>query len=181
MDKKALRDYARSLRESITNEQKKLYDEVIYNKVINSEEYFNSKVIFIFVSFGSEIDTHKIITKALEDNKIVCVPKVISKKEGMKAVAISSFQELERSKYGILEPREICNEIKPSSIDLVLVPGLLFDTVGGRIGYGAGYYDRFLKQLKRESKKIGIGYKLQLIDKVPMEEHDVFLDYIITN
>jgi 5-formyltetrahydrofolate cyclo-ligase len=181
MDKKALREYAKSLRESITYEQKKLYDETIFNKVIKSEEYKYSQIIFVFVSFGSEVDTHKIIIKALEDKKIVCVPKVINKKEGMKSVAITSIQELERSKYGILEPRDLNNEVNPSSIDLVLVPGLLFDTTGGRIGYGAGYYDKFLKLLTKESNIIGIGYKAQCIDKVPMEEHDVFLDYIITN
>lgn len=181
MDKQQLRKSAKEIRGSISLKQKLAYDEAIYKRIIESEAYKASKVIFIFVSFGSEITTHNIINKALDDNKVVCIPKIISKSEGMKACAIESLSELKPNKFGILEPVDTNNEVNSDKIDLAIVPGLFFDLNGGRIGYGAGYYDRFLKFVRKDTKKIGIAYDFQIIDKVPMDENDVYMDFIITN
>jgi 5-formyltetrahydrofolate cyclo-ligase len=181
MDKKSLREYMKQLRNSTGDKQKQSYDEIIFKTLISDESYKAAQTIFVYVSFGSEVETHKVIEHALKHEKNVCVPKVINRNEGMKAIQIWSFEELKTSNYGILEPANINCEIKPENIDFVLAPGLLFDMNGGRLGYGAGYYDRFLKSVRKDCVKIGAAYHFQIVEHVPMEEHDVFLDRIITD
>jgi 5-formyltetrahydrofolate cyclo-ligase len=180
MDKKSLRKQMRVLRDSVSPQEKELYDQNIFSKITTSAFYRESKNIFIYVSFGSEVETHSIIEQAIKDNKTVYVPKVINREEGMAAVKITALSELKASSFGILEPETISEEAKPWQLDLILIPGLAFDKRGGRLGYGAGYYDRFLNDAKPETNKIGIAYSCQVIDEVPMDEKDIFVDSIIT-
>jgi 5-formyltetrahydrofolate cyclo-ligase len=181
MDKKALRKHMMELRQSFSNETRSQYDSIIYNKLINCEYYNNAKVIFVYVSFMDEADTHKIINHALQNNKTVCVPKIINRTEGMKAVKIDSLSELKENGFGILEPETTTAAVDPKDIELILVPGLAFDKNGGRLGYGAGYYDRFFCEVRAEVKKIAVAYSFQVVDEVPMEEHDVLIDHIVTD
>lgn len=167
-------------RENLNISDKDNYDARIFHLVTESEEYKKAGVIFIYVSYNHEADTHSIICRALKDNKTVCVPKIISKLHGMKAVQIKSFKELKPGAYGILEPENNCG-IDAENIDLVILPGLAFDADGGRLGYGAGFYDRFLCGLRDDAKLIGIGYKFQIVNKVPMESYDHRIHRIITD
>lgn len=180
MDKNELREYMKNLRGSISIEEKDKKDRSIFNKVVNNKQYIEAETIMVYVSFGLEVDTISIIKNALDNNKIVCVPKIINKKDGMKAVKIEKLEDLIKNKFGILEPLSFDKEINGKDIDLFLVPGLAFDKNGGRIGYGAGYYDRFLKNSKDNSLKIGLAYDFQVIDNVPMAENDIYLDIIIS-
>lgn len=168
-------------RASLTKIEKEKLDEIVFQKVIDSREYKDAKVIFLFVSYKDEVDTHRIIGQALQDEKIVCVPKTISMKEGMNAIQIKDFQDLVEGNYGILEPRNHEFIIKENIIDVSFIPGLAFDKKGGRVGYGGGFYDRFLRKTRSNSKKVGIGYSFQILDEVPMEKHDIFIDRIITD
>lgn len=180
--KKAIRKLIKEKKDILSLEQRQKWDKIIFDKVISSYEYRNSKVIFIFVSYNNEVDTHKIMEQALKDGKILCVPKIISKEKGMDIVQIRGFEDLEiSSDYGILEPKNNKLKIEEEKIDLSYVPGLAFDGQGGRIGYGGGFYDRFFEKTRRDSKKIGLAYKFQIFTKVPMDEHDVFIDGIITD
>lgn len=179
--KKDIRRIIKEKRSSITEEERERLNQTIYNKAIDSEYYKNAKTIFIFISFNDEVDTLRIIKKSLEDGKMVCVPKVISKEEGMVAVRINDFKDMTLSNYGILEPKDTTNIVKENLVDLTFVPGLAFDKKGGRVGYGGGFYDRFMKNMKKDSKKIGLAYSFQVLDEVPMEKHDLFIDGIITD
>ena len=180
--KTSLRKDMIALRDGVNIENLKEYSNTIFNKIISTEEYRNSEVIFIFVSFGSEVYTHNLITYSLNMGKRICVPKVISKKDGMKAIEIKSLEELTPSIYGILEPEiKESNIIDEKSIDLVIIPGVAFDKKGGRIGYGGGFYDRFLPLLRKDSKKIAIAYSFQIIEEVPREENDFLVPCIITD
>lgn len=170
----------KAIRNSISIDEKADFDKSIINKVISSTIYKEAKSLFIYVSFGSEVDTHRIIELAIKDNKSVYVPKVINRIEGMAAVKIGSLSELKASSFGILEPESIQETGKPWEFDLILIPGLAFDSRGGRLGYGAGYYDSFLKEVRPETQKIGLAYSCQIIEEVPMEKQDVFIDQIIT-
>lgn len=180
MDKNELRKNIMALRNSMNMEEKASQDSRIFKNVVSSKYYNEATILMVYVSFGLEVDTKCIIEHALENNKIVCVPKIINKREGMKAIRIESLDELIKNKFGILEPVNFQKEVCAKDIDLFLVPGLAFDNLGGRIGYGAGYYDRFLKEAKDKSFKIGLAYNFQVIEKVPMMENDVYLDAIIT-
>lgn len=180
-DKKSIRDKILKIRDGLSIDERKKYDEEIYNKVIESKYYKEAKNIFIFVSYKTEVDTHKIIKTALDQGKTICVPKVISKKDGMYVAIINNFSDLKPGKYGILEPSEESVKVLEEDIDLVLVPGAVFDKEGGRIGYGGGFYDRFLVKLRKDVPKIALAYDIQIIDKVPMDELDVRIDGIIYN
>lgn len=102
----------------------------------------------------------------------------------MDAVEITSLDNLIESSYGILEPSIEENFITPNELDLIVVPGVAFDKNRGRIGYGAGFYDRYFKKINEENikriVKLALAYDFQVLDKVPMDERDVPVDHIIT-
>jgi 5-formyltetrahydrofolate cyclo-ligase len=182
LSKKELRSFVDGKREKLSSAEKYNMDNSIFEKVIDHKSYISANVLFIYVSYKNEVNTHNIIKHALENNKILCVPKIISLREGMKAIRIGSFGELKEGKYGILEP-QLDEEkiISPEDIDLLLMPGVAFDFNGGRVGYGGGFYDRFLKQVREDSKKIALAYSFQIFDKVPMDESDMRIDEVITD
>lgn len=179
--KKEVRKIIKERRAFLTEEKRKNLDKLIFEKVIASKEYKDAECIFIFVSYDSEVDTHNIIKQAIKDGKKLCVPKVISLEEGMIIVQIKSFEDLESGAYGILEPKDNTLKIDESLIDVSYLPGLAFDRKGGRVGYGGGFYDRFIGKTREDSKKIGIGYSFQILEEVPMDAHDKFIDGIITD
>ncbi len=117
----------------------------ITEQILESAIYSRAKTIFTYVSTDQEIDTHRILQHALSVGKRVCVPRCIRQGE-MQAYHIDSMQELHPGKYGILEPEETAMQISPGEINLILVPALACDLHGYRLGYGGGYYDRYLMQ-----------------------------------
>ena len=180
-NKKELRHIIESKRSRISIEEKIELDKNIFKNFINSKEFKNATSIFIFVSYKMEVDTHKIIKKALDYNKEVYVPKIISKREGMKAIKIKSFSELKVGAYGILEPI-FDNPIDViNKIDLIVLPGLAFDLNGGRLGYGGGFYDRFLKNTTEDTLRCAMAYDFQIVNNVTMEEFDERVSIIITD
>jgi 5-formyltetrahydrofolate cyclo-ligase len=181
IDKNYIREKIKMKRNSLSNIERKALDDIISQKVLSSREYREARNLFIFVSFGTEVDTHRIIKRALKDGKNVSVPKTISRERGMAAVRIRRFDELKIGAYGILEPENMDSRVKESAIDLCYVPGIAFDRSGGRVGYGGVYYDRFLKLTGSDSKKIALAYSFQILDKVPREEHDILVDSIISD
>ncbi|WP_333859882.1 5-formyltetrahydrofolate cyclo-ligase [Clostridium sp.] len=181
INKVYIRKVMKEKRDNLCNNEKEKLDSIIFQKVIKSEDYNKAKIVFIFVSYKSEVYTHNIIKRALKDGKTVCVPKIMYKDGYMEAVRIHDFNELKEGAYGILEPLNIDLRVEETSIDICYVPGLVFDKSGGRIGYGGGYYDRFLKKLRNDSKKIGLAYTFQIVDKVPMGKYDVHMDGFISD
>ncbi|MCD2348800.1 5-formyltetrahydrofolate cyclo-ligase [Clostridium guangxiense] len=180
MNKSDIRKKMLQIRNNMDEHEKQIRDNKVFSNIINSNEYKSSTNIFLFVSYNSEVDTHKIIRHSLKEGKRIFVPKVISRKDGMETIEIKGFSDLEKSKHGILEP---CSDkyANPEVVDVVFAPGLAFDKNGGRLGYGAGFYDRYLKLLKKSTAKIGLCYSFQVVENVPMEEYDVRMNGIITD
>ncbi|WP_058485042.1 5-formyltetrahydrofolate cyclo-ligase [Defluviitalea phaphyphila] len=165
------------LKEEVQEKSKK-----IYNNVISSSVYKKAKSIFIYVSMGNEVDTKDIINKALKDGKIVAVPKVYSKRKEMIFSKITSLDELELGHFNVLEPKnESINPLTSDEYTIIIVPGIVFDKNNNRIGYGGGYYDRYLSSVKTSLKIIGVCYDFQIIDKIPVDYYDISLDSIITD
>lgn len=181
MDKSSLRRSMITKRKNIDPSTRNEWDRQIYLQVISSEFYMHSNVIFTYVSYNGEVDTHKIIEKALNDKKTVCVPRVISKSEGMEAVPIKSFDDLVSGAYGILEPPKDALTISPERIDMALVPGVAFSSGGSRLGYGGGFYDRYLPKFRQDACIAALAYSIQLIDAIPMEPQDIKVSMIFTN
>lgn len=177
-----------TLRKDILNERSKLsplnhlsFSKRIISNIISTTFYKNAQVIMCFVSFADEVDTHEFIKQALADGKRIVVPIAVHETKELKPSELKSFDELEPGYYNILTPKkEYIRLVSPEEIDLVLVPGVVFDHYGYRVGYGGGYYDRFLPKLRKDVKKIAIGFGLQVITRVPRESFDVPVDMIIT-
>jgi 5-formyltetrahydrofolate cyclo-ligase len=89
-------------------------------------------------------------------------------------------RQLQPGCYGILEPTSAQVVIEPARLDLALVPGSVFDRCGARLGYGGGFYDRFLSQDAPQALRIGLSFEIQLVDQVPTEVHDQFMDILVT-
>ena len=179
-DKKALRRKILDERKNINIVKKEDMDNKILDKLYESEYYRKSKKIFIYISYDSEINTKGIINKALEDNKKVYVPRTEFKNRLMDAVEIMSLDNLVESDFGILEPSIKEPYIDPNELDLIVVPGVAFDKQGGRMGYGAGFYDRYFKKINKDIIKLALAYEFQTLEKVPMNELDIPVDCIIT-
>jgi 5-formyltetrahydrofolate cyclo-ligase len=169
-------------RNALSDEEIKEKSDKIKNNLLSLDEFKNSKNIMFYVSFNKEVDTHKLIKDLLnEKDKTVLVPYTVKNDLRLNVSELKDFNELELNDFGILEPKEpYIREFNPDKIDIVIVPGMVFDKTGHRIGYGYGYYDRFLKAIKN-ILKIGLAYDLQLVEKIQEEEHDVPMDIIVTD
>lgn len=176
--KKLIRKHILQERRNISKLEKEEKDRIILKDIVSSKEYKEAKKIFIYVSLKDEVDTIELIRAALGDNKEVFVPYVISKEEGMIAVKIQTLEDLESGSYGILEPKDISNSIKDNKeLDLIIAPAVAMTKTGYRIGYGGGFYDRFLQDIGEDTVAIVIVYKEQIVNDIPVEPHD----YIFTN
>lgn len=180
VDKKVLRKEMLIKRDSLHINDKKLFDEKIKIKLENIDFFKKSKSIFIYVGFGSEINTADFIKEFLKMGKRIFIPRTNIKERTMEAVEIKSLDNLIKDKYGILEPAKEIKAEEKINLDLIILPGVVFDKNGGRVGYGGGYYDKYLQNLDKRIPKVAMCYDFQVIDSVPVEEHDIKADYIIT-
>ncbi len=178
--KKALRKQMKDIRKNMNPSYKKECDEKIFRGLISSSLYKNTDTILCYVSTDIEVDTRQFIEYALNNGKKVAVPK--SYQDGiMLFYEIDTLENLERSPFGIDEPCEnIHKRIDELEINnaLCIVPALSFDKFGMRLGYGGGYYDRFLSAYS--PKTIGICYSVCISDKIDSHEYDVKIKNIIT-
>lgn len=183
-EKKVLRKEILEKRNNIDLFKKEEMDKKILNQFYEGKYYKEAEKIFIYISYDSEINTKIIINKALKDNKKIYVPRTEFKTRRMDAVEIASLDNLIESNYGILEPAIDVPHIDPNELNLIVVPGVAFDRNGGRMGYGAGFYDRYFKKINKENMnkivKLALAYEIQMLDKIPMNAQDVPVDFIIT-
>lgn len=157
-----------------------LFSNIITEKILGSYLYKKSNTIMTFISFSNEVNTHNLIKESISNKKRIIVPITFPKTKEIRPSEISNFDELEIGFYNILTPKkEFIRLINPMEIELTIVPGLAFDRNGYRIGYGGGYYDRFLS-LYPDIIKIGIAFDLQIVDSLPREEFDIPVDFIVT-
>ena len=175
LDKKTLRQQAKIRRDIMPEDIRHAKSKIICKKLISDEVFQNANVIFCFISFGSEVETKRIIETALSMGKRVCVPHTLGN-HIMEANEITLQTEYRPDRYGIPEPTEQ-HIVEPSDIDLVVVPGLLFDRRGYRIGYGGGYYDTFLTKCSGTS--VGVVFSEFIIDEIVPDEFDRAVDRVI--
>ncbi len=176
-DKGFLRKLYKLVRNNITESEIQYFDEIIFSKLVNLRIYNDAKTVLIYVSFGSEVDTKKIIDFSLECGKTVAVPFCYGNR--MEFYAIKSSDELIPGKYGI-PTADITNRVSINDFNdaLCIVPALSFDLQGNRLGYGGGYYDRFLEY--HSVKTIGLCYSRCIHPHLPAEDYDIKIDNILT-
>jgi 5-formyltetrahydrofolate cyclo-ligase len=180
MEKKEMRKKVKQLLTQLTDEEKQRYSEAIAKKLYALPVWNKVKCIGITISRGNEVNTMPIIEKAWREGKKVCVPKCNPTEKTMTFRKIDSFEQLESVYFGLLEPIEsVTEEVKAAEIDLMVVPGIVFSKDGYRIGYGGGYYDRYLEDFTQLT--LSLAYSVQIAEQVPIEPHDIPVQMIITN
>ena len=143
---------------------------IIFNRLKKLPEFRSAKTIMLYISFGSEVKTQLMIKSILLVNKKIISVPVISGDKIIPSRINSILDINNKHRFGVMEP-SIIKKIRKDSIDIIIVPGIAFDKKGYRIGYGKGYYDRFLKNFKGNT--IGIAFKEQVIDTIPHMPHDI--------
>lgn len=180
MEKKEIRKNILNNLKILTEDYIKDSEEIIYRKLFSDEIFNNAKCVALTIPFGTEINTYPVIEYLFKNNKVVCSPICIKETREMIFYKFEKIEELVDGYYGIKTPLEIKeNIVKKEDIDLILVPGVAFDKNNYRIGFGGGYYDRYLKDF--EGNTISLAFKEQIIDKVPTDKYDLPVQKIITN
>ncbi|NEU30736.1 5-formyltetrahydrofolate cyclo-ligase [bacterium LRH843] len=147
-------------------------------QLFRSSEWRQATVIALTISREREVDTYQIIQRAWDEGKRVAVPRTDFTNKSMTFHEIQQFQDLERKAFHLKEPiAEKCPVVRGSEFDLVIVPGLAFSKSGARLGFGGGFYDRFLPSI--DTKTVALAFPCQMIHHVPVEEHDRKIDHII--
>ena len=178
--KKKLRLEFKTLRRNMSFEEKNKKDMAILDRVRKLPEYQSAKTLLTYVSTDIEVDTKALIERALLDGKMVAVPRCTPGKIHMKFYVIRSLDDLEPGAFGVLEPSlEKCRELKNFNGSACILPGLGFDIQGYRLGYGKGYYDRFLS--KYDGKNIGVCYNICLKSLLPHGRYDKMVDILVTD
>ncbi|MBD7983155.1 5-formyltetrahydrofolate cyclo-ligase [Sporosarcina sp. Sa2YVA2] len=152
---------------------------VIMNQLIESDSFKKAKCVAVTISRYPEVDTRPIIKYAWQMGKRVAVPKCNARTREMDFRTINSFEDLETVYMDLLEPIESkTKSVRKDEIDLQIVPGVVFSKEGYRIGFGGGYYDRYLEQYKGDS--VSLAFEIQMMNEVPVQSHDLPVDRIIT-
>jgi len=172
-------------REALSSAEIERKSTAIIRRLAATKEFLKSGLVMCYMDFRNEVRTAELIKECLAAGKRTAFPLVLDTEGSRREMAAYEVRDVEREMepgtWGILEPkRNVAREVSPEEIDLVVVPGVVFDLRRYRIGYGAGYYDRFLRRARKDCFKIGIAFELQIVDRVPVEEHDMQLDMIIT-
>lgn len=182
-DGKNIRKEKLGLRDALTTDEQKHKSNIILNKILAFNEIKSARNIFIYAHFRSEVRTTEFIDKLMKMNKIISVPITRFQEKRMDAVHIKDMlKDLVPGYCDIPEPRpDLLDEniTEPQNIDVVIIPGSVFDVRGGRMGYGGGYYDRFLEKIPYATR-IGLAYEVQIVNEIPLQPHDELLDYIVT-
>lgn len=158
------------------------HSSIIVEKLLSMECIKNVENIMLYLDFNNEVQTDELVNKLLSLKKIVSSPITILNERKLIPCQIKDLQnDVQIGTYGIREPKkESSPEINISDIDIVIVPAVAYDEKCYRLGYGGGFYDRFLEKLRDDAITIGIAFDIQIFDEVPREPHDAQLDYIVT-
>lgn len=183
IDKQRLRNEISKRRDQLSSEVRDQLSDQIKIQLEKVFDYQEAQTIACFVSFRSEVNTIPLIKDRLEKEKRIVLPITNLDEREIFFSELKDFdQELELGTYGILEPKpEYIRPIEVEEIDLVLMPGLVFDEQGYRIGYGGGYYDRFLSKMAKRPLLVALAFDLQVIgESIPFEKFDIPVDLVVT-
>lgn len=183
---KEQKEYLRKLllekRSKLTAEEAKEKSISIIGKLKELDCFKEASVILAYTSIRNEVDTSKFIKDCLNRGRMLCLPMVLKNERKFEIYKINDLnRDLHTGCYGINEPIPIIqNKLSPRDIELVVVPGIGFDIEKNRLGYGKGYYDRFLTELCPKAIKIGLTYDSLILTKLPTGKYDIKMDIIVT-
>ena len=154
----------------------------IGNRLFEFANFLESNISLLYMPQKFAVDTTRIIQRCFDYRKIVALPAFNTEKHKMQLFKVDEFEaDMTLGPRDILEPHpERCKIIPIERIDIAIIPGVALDEKGGRIGSGEGYYDRFIGKLPITTRKVALSLECQIVQQVPMESHDKFMDIIIT-
>ena len=154
----------------------------IGNRLFEFANFLESNISLLYMPQRFAVDTTRIIQRCFDYRKIVALPAFNTEKHKMQLFKVDEFEaDMTLGPRDILEPQpERCKVIPIERIDIAIIPGVALDEKGGRIGSGEGYYDRFIGKLPVTTRKVALSLECQIVQQVPMESHDKFMDIIIT-
>jgi 5-formyltetrahydrofolate cyclo-ligase len=170
------------IRNNLTDEAVKAKSELIAQKVLQTPEYNESVNILLYADYSHEVGTGKIYEDAIKRGKRVYYPKSDALTNTMEFYRVLSMGQLESGYKGIREPKEVQSLrywLNKNEDTLIIVPGVAFDTQGYRLGYGKGFYDKYLSN-KRQISTIALAFSTQIVDEIPHDSHDIKMDKIVT-
>lgn len=178
MNKKEIRVLVKQKKSGLNEAEIRSYSAKVCEAFVKQDFYASAEVIYAYLPYNQEIKTEQIIEQALKDGKKVAVPKVLD--DGlMEFYEINSLDEVSEGAFGIPEPK---GDTPPAEYEkvLMLMPGLAFDEQRNRIGYGGGYYDRYLERNRdKEYTKVALAYPFQVFKVIPSDPHDEKIDHLI--
>jgi len=175
-EKEKIRRRILKLRDALSTKEREEKSRQIKGELFALFDFKAAKTIFFYAAKGNEVETKGMIEESLSSGKKVGLPIVKGKEIFFSQ--IFNYGKLLPSTFGILEPEEE-HPISLDRVDLIIVPGIVFDRQGNRIGFGRGFYDRFLKKVPRVFK-IGLAFEIQIVEKIPQASNDIPVDKIIT-
>ena len=157
-----------------------MFSEAIEARLMSLDVCREAGTVFAFAAMSDEVQLYSFMEKALAEGKRVAVPLIVGKGV-MEAVRVRALSDLAPGAFDIPTVREDRREIvDPKSFDCVLVPGAAFSRTGARLGLGAGFYDRFLSEKAPQAQRIAVAFSCQLMEDIPVEAHDVKMQWIVT-
>src|SRR4051794_18407943 len=177
--KEELRRRAAALRRALLADTRQRYSAGMCERLVESEIFKRAKVVAAYSALRFEIDPRALVERACALGKIVGLPRFVANTGTLELAEYRPGDELAETHSMVKQPLESASTIELTSVDLVLVPGLAFDLRGGRLGFGQGYYDRFLPGMPN-AVRVGLSFELQLLAEVPATTHDVPVDQLAT-
>ncbi len=180
--KSEIRKSTRAKRDALSKKERSEKSAAIMEQLFDFANFLESRIVLFYMSNNSEVDTEPMVRKALEIEKIVALPLIDRGKQEIVPFKVDNLERDVRPRYRkIREPiPQRCKQVPVKHVNLAIIPGIAFDERGGRIGYGTGFYDRFIPQLDITTRKVALSFECQIVPQIPMEPHDRYTDIIIT-
>ncbi|MBN2831070.1 MAG: 5-formyltetrahydrofolate cyclo-ligase [Candidatus Omnitrophica bacterium] len=151
---------------------------LIKEKLFKDPVFKKAKIVMFYIALNGEVETKEMIEEAKISGKIIAVPVCMKNRASLRPALLDSRAHLKKGPYGVSEP-VVSRYIALKDLDLVITPGVAFDKKGNRLGRGKGYYDRFLKQVPKDTPSIGLAYRLQILPRVPTTPFDVSVTKVL--
>lgn len=179
--KQQLRKQTLTLRSELPQVERRAKSATIVSKIKSLPSYGQAKTVMLYLDFRGEVETTALVEDTLAAGKRVVVPVCNPDKTITPTEVRDLQQDLQTGTWGIREPKpDRCQPVDPLEIDLVFVPGVAFDSKGNRLGYGAGYYDRFVLRLRPEVPLVALAFELQILPEIKPDPHDRPMNMVVT-
>lgn len=181
IDKASLRRSMRELRARIDPDEAALLSTRLVERLASLDDLAGARTVCAYLAGEGEPDLDPFLASLIAQGRTVCVPIVDWQSGQMEAGVLDALESARTRRHGIREAPEHAGRRAPHELDLVIVPGLAFDTAGNRLGRGGGFYDRFLSRLRPQTPVVGVCFDCQVVHSVPTDRHDRPVDRVVTD